>query len=270
MAWCPPGCCRSIPAELCFRMARGGVLATILILVLAFAAGAVRGAYAPPSERALRYPGTAGVWGPAEYGAIEVILRLESVESYPRLASRATAAVFRKIIDGGNLAHVRNTSVPLLRRLIDLRSYDGYIGGIRARYNLHVQRGAPLQSELVRLQIFLLELCALTVEMNGPFIAALHPNERRKLQQMAFLDTFGTLRTHVSGVVASLGETTIYSDTQRAELAKALGRTVPALHGLFTPAERRRIAAQILELAAVSTNPSLRQTLIDVAESMAM
>lgn len=216
------------------------------------------------------YPAPVGVWGSHEYTIIDAILRTGSVDAYPRLTSEATRPVFLKMIDAGNVAAVHDRSVPLLRRLIDLRSYDGYIGCIRARYNIHTRLGAPLQAELVLLQAFLLDLSALTVEMTEPFLVSLESNERQQLQQMNFFDTFATLKNHVAGVVTSLSETTVYSTAQRRELTEAIGRTFPAMRGLFTTLEREQTAAELLRLARSTGDPNLRRALTATARIVAV
>jgi hypothetical protein len=239
-------------------------LALLVLTLLLPTKGRADYDYAPLPPKVV-YPQTAKAWGPHEFLAVEAILRMGALESYPRLTSAKTRDVFLRMIDGGPLARVTDERTPVLSRLIELRMLGGYIGCYRARYNVEVQEGAPLQPELVRLQSYQLELSALAVEMTEPFVASLEEEELIRLRQAGFFNTFGTLRTNFWGAIASLSEVGVYSPTDRQALAQAVRRTFPRLRRIFAADQRERIAAELTRLADRAETPTLRQALTEAA-----
>lgn len=207
------------------------------------------------------YPPTDRSWTSLELAAVEAILRLGPSEIYPRLSSAETGAVFLKMVDPGWLASARDSGKPVLHRLIDLRTFDGYLGCYRSRYNIQALAGAPLLKELVRLQVYQLELSALAVELTGPFVESLDAEERERLKQAGFFAGFGTLRTHLAGTLTSLAETGLYATADRVELAEAIARAYPRLRRIVPQGERARIAAEVERLARTTSEPALSRAL---------
>lgn len=241
---------------------------TVLILALVLPGqGRADYAYAPLPPKIV-YPQTATTWSSREFLTIEAILRLGPPESYPRLTSATTRDVFLRMVDEGPLARVADERTPILSRLIDLRALGGYIGCYRSRYNVLAQQGAPLQGELVRLQIYQLELAALAVEMTEPYVASLAEEERMRLKEIGFFDTFGTLRTNVMGTIVSLSEAKVYSAADRQELAQAVGRTFPRIRRIFAAPQREQIAAELTQLAGLAETSALGLALADAASSV--
>ena len=229
-----------------------------------------RADYAYPAKpRVYSYPPSDRTWGPLDLLTVDAILRASPAETYPRLSSAATRPLFLRMVDAAPFMHAADASVPLIHRLIDLRTYDGVIGSYRSRYNVGALRGALLQAELVRLQVHQLELTALAVQLTEAFVASLDEAERQQLKQMHFFDTFGTLRTHVTGTVISLSEARLYTVAERVELAEALGRTFPRLRRIFAAGERERMADEIVRLAGLSRDPELGRTLAETAQAIA-
>lgn len=241
-------------------------------LVALAAAGVVAAARPWHSEGAaiprVSYPPTTQAWSNNEYGIIGAILREGPLEVYPRLGSEQTRAVFLKIIDKGNVAWASQPEAPTLRQLIDLRSYDAHVGVYRSLYNLHARRGEPVGAELVGLQVFLLELSALTVERTEAYAARQSPADLERLRQMAFFDTYGTLRTHLEGVVLSLSERDVYSVGERRQLAEAIIGHFPAMRPIFAATDRRRVASELARLAAAAEAPDLHETLAAAAATV--
>jgi hypothetical protein len=170
------------------------------------------------------------------------------------------------MVDAAPFMRATDASLPVIHRLIDLRTYDGVIGSYRSRYNVEAYRGAQLQAELVRLQVHQLELTALAVELTQSFVDSLDEAERQRLKQMRFFDTFATLRTHVTGTVISLGEARLYTAAERVELAAALGRTFPRFRRIFAADERARLGDELVRLAGLSLDPELGRTLAETAK----
>jgi len=241
----------------------------MMLLSLALAApGHADYAY-PLRPRVFSYPPSDRTWGPLDLLTVEAILRASPAEAFPRLSSVETRGHFLKMVDAAQLARATDESVPLIHRLIDLRTYDGVIGSYRSRYNVEASRGARLQTELVRLQVHQLELTAVAVELTQSFIVSLDEAELLRLKQMSFFDTFSTLRTHVAGTLTSLTEATLYTEAERAELARALGRTFPRFGRIFTAGERERMAGELDQLAALAADPDLGRTLSETAKAIA-
>ncbi len=223
-----------------------------------------------PRSTEFRFPDHDHVWRPEDYLAIDSILRSSSPTEFPRLQSTRWGGVFEKMIDAGDVvAAAHDPSVPLLRRLIDLRCYDGFIGSYRARYNVAVRGGARLQPELVRLQQVLLELSALTVELTEPFAASLDAPQRQQLADMRFFDTYATLKNHLLGVVTSLSEREIYSVAQRIELAGTLHRHVGVLRPTLSSTDQSDLSAELSRLAWEAGDPVLRTILTGTASLVA-
>lgn len=239
-------------------------LALVVLNGLSVAPGAANQT-ARRSATEIRFPDINRLWGPEDYLKVDAILRSSPPWAFPRLQSANTGPVFHKMIDAGNVAAAQDRSVPVLRRLIDLRCYDGFIGSYRARYNIEVRRGAQLQQELVRLQEFLLDLSALTVDLTEPFAASLDPPVRQALSDMHFFDTYATLKNHLLGVVRSLSETDVYTVPQRTQLAEAIRRHIPVLRSTLNRNDQRALVAELSRLSAQTSDPALRQTLASTA-----
>ncbi len=244
---------------------RYGMCCLVMLLLALPAPGRADFATSPLPPR-FDYPPTDRTWTSLELAAVEAILRQGRPEVYPRLALTQTRDVFLKMVDPGRLASARSGTAPMLHRLIDLRTLDGYLGCYRSRYNIQVLGGAPLQRELVRLQVYQLELSALAVELSGPFIESLDAEERERLKQAGFFAGFGTLRTHLAGTVTSLAETTLYSTADRIELAEAIARTFPRLRRIVPEDDRARIAAEVDRLAGDAPEPALAKALATLVQ----
>ncbi len=247
-------------------MARRYGMCFLVMLSLALPAPGHADFAAPPLPPRYAYPATDRAWSVLDLGTVEAILRQSPPEAYPRLALTQTRDVFLKMVDPGRLASARSGTAPMLHRLIDLRTFDGYLGCYRSRYNIQVLGGAPLQRELVRLQVYQLELSALAIELSGPFIESLEAEERERLKQAGFFAGFGTLRTHLAGTVTSLAETTVYSTADRIELAEAIARTFPRLRRIVPKDERARIAAEVERLAGGASEPALAKALTTLSK----
>ena len=246
-------------------MARRQLISALVVLGLALATPARADFVYPAEPKPVTYPETDRDWGPIELGAIEAILRAGPAEAFPRLASDATRDVFLKMVDSKGLVRASDEAVPVLRRLIDLRTLDGYLGCYRARYNVQTRQGAALQSELVRLQVYQLELSALAVRLTEPYVASLDAEERERLKQAGFFGAFATLRTHLAGTVMSLSEASIYSVADRIALAEAIGRTFPGMRRIFSRQDRRAIAADLERLSTGATDAGLARALLATA-----
>lgn len=196
------------------------------------------------SPGASLYPSPDRAWTKNEYVQF-YFTHFNGNRALPHLREAEMRAVFDRLVSPDNLTRLRDASLSDDDKLAELRLMLSALGEIRAAYNVSVQVGEPLAEELTRVQVFTL--------------AAL--DDAVRLSHSAGAVPSNAWSTTLDGVVASLGEGSVYSDEQRRELADALSLRLSDLSPLLAEKTRQRAMDTVGSLAAKERNPALRNAL---------
>ncbi len=145
----------------------------------------------------------------------------------PHLRDEAQKALFKHLIDPGNITRIAQTSVSNDEKLRQLRIILAILGSYRAAYNVAVIVGEPLQQELTLVQVYTLEVAAAVAKL----VHLSHADEGAST-------AWATL---VEGVIESVGDSKRYSSIQRAVMADAVILHYPAIAAVLSENERRRL-----------------------------
>jgi len=145
----------------------------------------------------------------------------------PHLRDEAQKALFKHLIDPGNITRIAQTSVSNDEKLRQLRIILAVLGSYRAAYNVAVIVGEPLQQELTLVQVYTLEVAAAVAKL----VHLSHADEGSST-------AWATL---VEGVIESVGDSKRYSSLQRAVMADAVTLHYPAIAAVLSGDERHRL-----------------------------
>jgi len=145
----------------------------------------------------------------------------------PHLRDEAQKALFKHLIDPGNITRIAQTSVSNDEKLRQLRIILAILGSCRAAYNVAVIVGEPLQQELTLVQIHTLEVADAVAKL----VRLSHTDEGAST-------AWATL---VEGVVESVGDSERYSSLQRTLMADAVTLHYPAIAAVLSGDERHRL-----------------------------
>lgn len=173
----------------------------------------------------------------------------------PHLRDADTRAVFDRLVSMDNLAKVSAASHSDSEKLAELGLMLSALGSIRAAYNISVQVGEPLAEELTRIQIFTLVVL----------------DDAQRLSRAVGQAPSEAWSTTIGGVIASLGESAVYTTAQRRELADALSEHMSALSPLLSKKAKEQAMDKVGTQAAGESDAALRSALnrllIAVSES---
>ena len=145
----------------------------------------------------------------------------------PHLRDEAQKALFKHLIDPGNITRIAQTSVSNDEKLRQLRIILAVLGSYRAAYNVAVIVGEPLQQELTLVQVHTLEVAAAVAKL----VHLSHADEGAST-------AWATL---VEGVIESVGDSERYSSLQRTLMADAVTLHYPAIAAVLSGDERHRL-----------------------------
>jgi hypothetical protein len=145
----------------------------------------------------------------------------------PHLRDEAQKALFKHLIDPGNITRIEQASISNDEKLRQLRIILAVLGAYRAAYNVAVIVGEPLQQELTLVQVHTLEVAAAVAKL----VRLSHADEGAST-------AWATL---VEGVVESAGDSKRYSSTQRTLMADAVTLHYPAIAAVLSGNERHRL-----------------------------
>ena len=204
------------------------------------------------------YPSAERPWTPRDYTNF-MFTHKDGNKALPHLRNAESRLIFERFVDFENVE----------RLLASTRYYDdkktgiaiimAAVGNMRAAYNYQVRNGEPLQEELVRVQIFSLDVIGAWIDLSPSAIHFGSLSGRRD-----------TWKTTLLGVVRSLSEQDIYSTEQVITLADALAGRYEKFHTILTTDEKQRLIAQLHDSAKSEQNKTLqdaRYRLLRVVES---
>ena len=145
----------------------------------------------------------------------------------PHLRDEKQKALFKHLIDPGNITRIEESPASDDEKLRQLRIILAILGSYRAAYNVAVIVGEPLQQELTLVQVHTLEVADAVA----------------KLVRLSQADEGASTAwaTLVEGVIESVGDSKRYSSIQRAVMADAVILHYPAIAAVLSENERRRL-----------------------------
>ena len=145
----------------------------------------------------------------------------------PHLRDATQKALFKHLIDPGNITRIEESPASDDEKLRQLRIILAILGSYRAAYNVAVIVGEPLQQELTLVQVHTLEVADAVA----------------KLVRLSQADEGASTAwaTLVEGVIESVGDSKRYSSIQRAVMADAVILHYPAIAAVLSENERRRL-----------------------------
>jgi hypothetical protein len=152
----------------------------------------------------------------------------------PHLRDAAQEALFKHLIDPGNISRIEQAPVSNDEKLRQLRIILAILGAYRAAYNVAVIVGEPLQQELTLVQVHTLEVAAAVAKL-----VRLSPADEGSSTAWATL---------VEGVVEAVGASKRYSPAQRAILANAVTLHYPAIAAILSENERHRLDEALIRM----------------------
>ena len=205
-------------------------------------------------------------WGAADYdaaaGLFETVAK-EDAARLPRAASADSGALFRRLVDPGNLAPVRGAGA------VDVRAKAGagILAGVdrisvvwAGAYRDDTSRGA----ELAALMSYTLLVSHETVPLADSLLAAPKKNEKAKdryerdARRAKLADALAAI---VSGCLESLAAPGGFRPAERRTLASAVEAHLPALAPRLPAAARRALPARLKKLAAAESDPAVKDAL---------
>ena len=145
----------------------------------------------------------------------------------PHLRDEKQKALFKHLIDPGNITRIEESPASDDEKLRQLRIILAILGSYRAAYNVAVIVGEPLQQELTLVQVHTLEVADAVA----------------KLVRLSQADEGASTAwaTLVEGVIESVGDSKRYSPSQRTAMADAVTLHYPAIAAVLSENERRRL-----------------------------
>lgn len=145
----------------------------------------------------------------------------------PHLRDSAQKALFKHLVDPGNITRIEQAPVSNDEKLRQLRIILAILGSYRAAYNVAVIVGEPLLQELTLVQVHTLEVADAVAKL----VRLSHADEGAST-------AWATL---VEGVIESVGDSKRYSSIQRTAMADAITLHYPAIAAVLSGTERHRL-----------------------------
>jgi hypothetical protein len=174
----------------------------------------------------------------------------------PREANPKTKALFDRMVDPDNIDALMAAPLSQAEKRRDILLILSATGEFRGRYGYAVALGDDVQSELIALQVFRLNLIDrlasldIAEEQTGCMVET--DAENRCLSAIA---------TIVSGTIDTLGDRQSFNSGQLIALSSALTRHFPAIRAKLSAQDQGRAAKQLQRIAANENDPALKSAL---------
>ncbi|MGZ3411017.1 MAG: hypothetical protein ACXWJ6_15005 [Xanthobacteraceae bacterium] len=225
-------------------------------LVLAAMGAAIPGTVL---AQASKYPASDRVWMSADYKDLDAVIAAGF--PLPTLGDAATRPVFERMSNVANLDMVRNKSLPVGSRLQEGVAQGGYVQKLLLAYLTEAQKGKPYATELAKLQVYLLAYGAALIGVADEFVPTIPHDDKYETRMAGFAQMKQGLRTIVTGIVESVGETQFYSIASTIEMAKALADYTPALGNILSDQDRQDYVRRISRDLDTVADPNMKAAL---------
>lgn len=193
------------------------------------------------------YPSAESPWTPRDYTNF-MFTHKDGNRALPHLRNAESRVIFERFVNFENVERLLSRARHYDHKTDGIARIMAVVGDIRAAYNYQVRSGEPLQEELVRVQVFSLDVMGAWIDLSP---SAVH---------------FGTLtgrrdtwKTTLLGVVRSLSEQDIYSPEQIITLADALAGRYESLCTVLTADEKQRLIAHLHGSVESEQNQTLQE-----------
>ena len=160
----------------------------------------------------------------------------------PHLRDAVQKALFNHLVDPANITSIETAPISNEEKLRQLRIILAVLGAYRAAYNVAVIVGEPLEQELTLIQVHSLQVAEAVAKL-----VRLSPESDGAQSAWATL---------VEGVIESVGDSKRYSRIQRTSMADAISLHYPAIAGVLSENERRRLDEELKQMKqALSVAP---------------
>ena len=221
----------------------------------------------------LGVPNPDKIWSPADFRAATPVLeKLSEKEAseLPRLESRKSSHVFRRLSSPANLLLLNESRAPLARRLQLALDYLGATNGVFKVYvNATNNTGAAFDAELIALFELMLNQTPSLAKMIDQYVPTLSKTAPDYAARMAGLDQAkkGFEQTF-EGAIITLGESNAYRTDQLLKLVESLQKILPSFWPRFDATTRSRMKQELIKVHDGETSPKLKADEAALARSL--
>jgi hypothetical protein len=250
-------------SERCARLGGGKAMKiqkALCNLIAASVALAAMLLWAKPSFAESDYPATDHAWSGTDYQDFNTAVDAKKVP-LPLLSDPVGRPVFERIVSLENLDVGRDNSLPLLTRLQRVVALTEGVRKVLVAYITEANNGKPRERELARLQVYMLAQAAIELRLAQEFIPTLAKDNTYETRMAGFAKMKGGMRTEVSGIIQSTGETTFYSKESLLGIIEGLTTYLPGLQPALTDESRAESAHQVEHELDATTDPDIKSAL---------
>lgn len=213
------------------RFARTG--ACILLLVFGLAPALAAQAHSNPYLEA-GIPASDREWNGADYFRTSEILSAGKV-ALPRLSDPLGAALLNRFTSTDNFSLDRNRSLPIETRLGDYLGIQQATSTVLNLYLAMMVRGeAKATAEMTQLVAFSLKVSSLGIDLIEEFLPKIPKDESYATRMDGLKQMYSGISTQFQGAETMLGESNIYSQSERSLLLDAMAGALPILKKAFS------------------------------------
>lgn len=166
------------------------------------------------------------VWTSADYATLAKLISEKKVP-LPLVIDPLKKKIIDRVCSLENLELGRNKSLAVVSRLQEFLVMHQATAQLLKVYVSEAASGAHLGEETSRLISFILHVSALGVELVDEFLPTLAKDETYEVRMQGLAKMKSGLSTVFSGMYTSIAVDSIYTDSQRSSMLKAVASTIP-------------------------------------------
>jgi hypothetical protein len=199
------------------------------------------------------YPSPQWLWSDGDYVTF-YFAHFNGNQALPHLRHSPAREIFLRLVDRRNLAEILEADTPIAVKRQRIAKILSILGEVRAAYNYQVVMGEPLAEELTEVQLFSLDVIALSIALS------MSPTGDVR-QQPAWTTSF-------LGFVQSLGERQIYGREQRLALLAALEQHYEIIRPALSERDKSTLNSELQQIAQTETDATLAARFTEWLEAM--
>ena len=184
---------------------------------------------------------------------------LASPEQLPRLESKRSKKLFKRISSHDILKHLEKDKIPAEMRVQEAMAQLAAFRTLAYIYLTGISKGQPYDMEMAAITSFALELTLRTFILLNQVGREIPRNDPQFAARIEGIVTFKSgLNELVAGAVGSLAQTNVYRPNARAQLAFDLKRYLPKLMEFLPPIQQTDTRMYLQTLAREETSEIAR------------